>query len=174
MATHCAQCYGASGSVDPAAQSDGSLYASSMIALSKCGSRQPGLHARLSVPGLQWLLIPGSWRALPCITQRRTMMAKHESASVLAVKMLALLHAIARSPAMHAAPRITACCHGRAHRVVAGLTGPRLLSCLSYATVSKWKHRYRRTSSVADISAGASTLTACVNQVRVVLWSTES
>ena len=85
------------------------------------------------------------------------MMAKHESASVLAVKMLALLHAIARSPAMHAAPRITACCHGRAHRVVAGLTGPRLLSCLSYATVSKWKHRYRRTSSVADISAGAST-----------------
>ncbi len=59
----------------------------------------------------------------------RTMMPEHEAA-VLAVKVLALLRAIARTPAVHAATRVTARRHRRAHRVVAGLPRARLLGSL--------------------------------------------
>ena len=69
------------------------------------------------------------------MTRRRTVMAEHEAAAVLAVVVVAWRHALARA-AVHSrrAPRVAARRHRRAHRIVAGLSRARLLGCLRFTT----------------------------------------
>jgi len=80
----------------------------------------------------------------------RTMMAEHEAAGVLAMKMLALLHALAGSPAVHAA-LFAAGRHSCAHWVVAGLSRARLLGRLSLTIVQRLEGTHCGEAATVDI-----------------------